>query len=170
MRNIFKPIWPQAKRILILKYNMDYMKRRKIIGLILLIVAAVLSTFFLVPESPKPTEVNPSATAPAEEKINVTFKIVAPEKTQELTVAVSPKSTVYDAMEVLNQEKKLVVVFKTFAGMGAMVETIDGVANDTAANKFWLYYINGQSAQVGISSYVLQPKDVIEWKYEVSQF
>lgn len=111
-----------------------------------------------------------SENVPVVEKINVTFKISALEKTRELSVIVPIKSTVYDAMLLLNQEKKLAVEFKTFAGMGAMVQAIDGVANDTRINKFWIYYINGQSAQVGVSYYIIKPNDLIEWKYENSQF
>ena len=76
----------------------------------------------------------------------------------------------YHALNLLSTEKKLLVEFKTFAGLGAMVQSIDGLANDAAANKFWIYYVNGQSAQVGISSYVIKPNDLIEWKYEANQF
>lgn len=111
-----------------------------------------------------------SEAVPEVEKINVTFKISVLEKTRELTVEVPVKSTVYDAMLLLNQERKLAVEFKSFAGMGAMVQAIDGMANDTRANKFWIYYINGQAAQLGISYYIIKPNDLIEWKYEASWF
>jgi len=34
--------------------------------------------------------------------------------------------------------------------------------------KYWVYYINGEEAQTGISTYLIKPNDTIEWKYEES--
>lgn len=130
---------------------------------------AAVATATIMPSANSVTTSSPIV-VPAVEKINVTFKISTPVKTRELTVAVPTKSTIYDTLLLLNQEKRLAVEFKMFTGMGAMVQAIDDVANDTRANKFWLYYINGQSAQVGISFYTVKPDDLIEWKYEASQF
>ncbi|MBU2542625.1 DUF4430 domain-containing protein [Patescibacteria group bacterium] len=53
-------------------------------------------------------------------------------------------------------------------GMGYFVTEINGTKNDPQAGKYWIYYINGESAKVGISNYIINKGDVIEWKYENS--
>lgn len=52
------------------------------------------------------------------------------------------------------------------AGMGYFVEEINGIKNDPQTGKYWIYYVNNKSAQVGISNYIINRGDVIEWKYE----
>ncbi|MBI5222729.1 MAG: DUF4430 domain-containing protein [Candidatus Magasanikbacteria bacterium] len=75
-------------------------------------------------------------------------------------------ATVLDLMKELQFEHQISFSGKDYPGMGMFVEEINGVKNDNQANKYWIYYINGQSAQVGISNYIIKPNDLIEWKYE----
>lgn len=45
---------------------------------------------------------------------------------------------------------------------------VSEIETASSSSKFaWLYYINGESAQVGADQYALEPGDLIEWKYEV---
>ena len=74
-------------------------------------------------------------------------------------------TTVYDLMTKLKSEGEVSFSGKEYSGMGFFVDEINGVKNDNLAGKYWIYYVNGQSAQVGISNYVLKPNDLIEWKY-----
>ena len=48
--------------------------------------------------------------------------------------------------------------------MGKFIETINGVKGNGDQN--WIYYVNGQKAQVGVSNYKIKPGDVVSWKYE----
>ncbi len=80
---------------------------------------------------------------------------------------VLPGSTVYDLMRHIEQAGKAVFEFKNFGpGLGYRLESIDGKASDYRAKLYWIYYINGKKATVGISNYTLQPHDIITWKYE----
>lgn len=79
---------------------------------------------------------------------------------------IAATSTVYDVMDKLQSQGKFSFKTKEFAGLGYFVEEINGVKQDTKAGKYWIYYINGESAKVGISNYILKPNDIIEWKYE----
>ncbi len=81
---------------------------------------------------------------------------------------ITATSTVYDMMSKLQSQDKFTFKTKEFAGLGQFVEEINGVKNDPQANKYWIYYINGKSAQVGISNYILKLNDLIEWKYETT--
>jgi len=80
------------------------------------------------------------------------------------------KSTVYDALMKLQTDKKISVKMKEFSGLGYFVEEINGLKNDNQANKYWIYYINDQTAKIGISSYILKNNDLITWKYEDEKF
>lgn len=80
------------------------------------------------------------------------------------------KATAYDAMQKLVIDKKISVTMKEFSGMGEFLEEIDGLKNNNQTGEYWIYYINGQSAKMGISTYVLKNNDLITWKYEHAKF
>jgi len=54
---------------------------------------------------------------------------------------------------------------KNFSDLGEFVEEINGMKNDPHAGKYWMYFINGESAKLGISTQIVKPGDLIEWKY-----
>lgn len=101
-----------------------------------------------------------------ENNIVVDFVIALPQETRTLKLNVPKGSTVYDAMKILSREYAVDVQFKEFSSLGAMVQSIGGVANDTRANKFWIYYINGALAKAGVSFIKINSNDVIKWNYE----
>ncbi len=70
-------------------------------------------------------------------------------------------STVYDAIQKSNLDFKT----KTFSGLGEFVEEIGGLKNDKQGGKYWIYFINGETAKLGISTQIVKPNDLIEWKY-----
>lgn len=98
--------------------------------------------------------------------INTTLEING----QKYSVNLPEKSTAYDAMIKLVNDKKITAVFKEFSGLGYFVDEIDGVKTDKNAGKYWIYLLNGKPAQTGISNYILKNNDSITWKYEVPQF
>lgn len=89
---------------------------------------------------------------------------------QKYPLSVPEKSTAYDAMNKLVADKKITAVFNKFSGLGYFVDEIDGIKTDKSQGKYWIYYLNGKPAQLGISQYILKKNDSITWKYEVPQF
>ena len=81
-------------------------------------------------------------------------------------IALIGSSSVYDVMQSFNEVGKIKVDFKDYSGLGYFVDGIDGVKSDTFRAKYWIYYINGAKAQIGISNYILKQNDIITWKYE----
>ena len=75
-------------------------------------------------------------------------------------------SSVYEVMKNLHADGKVTIRFKNYSGLGHFVDGIDGVNSDTFRAKYWIYYINGAKAQIGISNYTLKQNDIITWKYE----
>lgn len=55
---------------------------------------------------------------------------------------------------------------KQHASLGVFVDGLEGVTSDTSAGMYWIYSVNGVKANVGVSSYQIQPGDTITWNYE----
>jgi len=102
------------------------------------------------------------------QRYNIT--IFAGDRTYPLSVTSS--TTVYEAMQLLQIDSRQPFTFsaKNYPGMGYFIEEINGIKNDTKTNTYWIMYVNGQSAQVGASQYILKPNDIITWKYEAAKF
>lgn len=79
---------------------------------------------------------------------------------------VTTTSTALEAMK----NAKLDFKTKTFSGLGEFVEEIGGLKNDPQGGKYWIYFINGESAKLGISTQIVKPGDLIEWNYGNANF
>ncbi|HAT03228.1 MAG TPA: hypothetical protein DCS29_00415 [Candidatus Magasanikbacteria bacterium] len=84
------------------------------------------------------------------------------------TIELKDNMTVYDLMLTLSADSKKPFLFETkeYPGMGHFVESINDLKQNPKEDRYWIYYINGESAKVGISNYIINQGDIIEWKYE----
>jgi hypothetical protein len=73
-------------------------------------------------------------------------------------------SNVIDAMEQIALEGNLKFETRNFLGLGEFIESINGIRNGNG--KYWFLYVNGESASVGASQYILSPGDAIEWRFK----
>ena len=73
----------------------------------------------------------------------------------------------FEALLDAVQSENLEVIYKS-SDFGVLVEEIAGVKN--SKDSFWLYYINGQMAEVGADEYQLKKGDIVEWRYEKPKF
>ena len=48
---------------------------------------------------------------------------------------------------------------------GAYITSICGVSNENTLHNYWMFYVNGERAQVGVSSYQISPNDMIQMRY-----
>lgn len=111
---------------------------------------------------------NPTSSIQIPDQNQIAVTIIINNQTYPLNLP--EKSTAYAAMVQLVADKKITVVFKEFSGLGYFVDEVDGVKTDGQSGKYWIYYLNGKPAQIGISNYILKNNDLITWKYEVPQF
>lgn len=73
-------------------------------------------------------------------------------------------------MRALEKTSDLSFQTRNYGGnLGHFITAIQGKKNNDEPGKYWIYYINDKKATVGISTYILQPHDIIEWKYEESE-
>ncbi len=114
------------------------------------------------------------------EKINIETTDIESAITNPTTLTVSGEEyntefkegmTVYELMQILSASSIKPFMFSGQdygASMGYFVTEINGIKNDPQAGKYWIYYINGESAKIGISNHIINKGYVIEWKYEDS--
>jgi hypothetical protein len=78
------------------------------------------------------------------------------------TLTITDKTTVYDAMQTLASNGELSFEGKQYTGLGFFVTSIGSL--QSGAGKNLMYYVNGEEAGLGVSSYIIKGGDKIEWK------
>jgi len=101
-------------------------------------------------------------------KIFIHVQLLIEDKKYETDVDVG--SSIYDVMKKLRNTQGLLFTTREYSGLGQFVEEINGVREDKQKGIYWLFYVNGQSANIGISNYIIKPNDLISWKYAKAQF
>lgn len=86
------------------------------------------------------------------------------------TLKFNDGDTLINAVDKLTlaSDQPFLYTSKEYAGMGVMIQSINGIKNNPQTNEYWIYYINGASAKIGISNYKLKSGDLIEWKFTTS--
>lgn len=112
-------------------------------------------------------EIKQNETVPPEPPIATAIIYIGDEKT---ILPIGGKTSLYEAMAQLQNESKLTFSGVEYPGLGYFIKEINGVKNDAKEGYYHIYYINGESAKVGISNYIIKPNDIIVWKYEKSKF
>ena len=82
----------------------------------------------------------------------------------DINVHISFKSgiSLYEVMEEAREKKQIDFKGRNYPGLGFFVTDVGSLHEDN--NQNLMYYINGQEAEVGISSYVPQDGDIISWE------
>lgn len=109
---------------------------------------------------------NPAAKT-LREKRTITATITVQGKNYPLTI--SEYSTAYDLMISAKNQRLITLHATPYGDLGYMIDELNGLKNSSGEKKYWIYYINGKKATIGISSYVIHEGDIIEWKYEDSE-
>ena len=97
--------------------------------------------------------------------VYVTLIVLGPAGQQIYPVSIAEGSTV-EAVMTLAQQQGFTMELRSFGGLGAYVKSINGVAEDTHNQMYWIYRINGEKAVMGISSAVVHGDETIQWVYE----
>lgn len=122
---------------------------------ILLIFLAILATGYQYFQKPK--QITPALP----ETFNVTQTIkYSADKTETYLHQTTNNETVFDVLS-----KTVKSVDSKQYDFGVMINSIDSVKSGTD-KKYWVYYVNDQSAQVAADKYILKPNDKIVWSLE----
>ncbi|MFH1255199.1 MAG: DUF4430 domain-containing protein [bacterium] len=146
-------------------------QKNKILILPVVLASAAILIFYGRVNGFLPLKIENIKSAPIAEKSAADdFKVKLEIGGKEYQSEIEQGGTVYDLMKNSQADGKLSFSAKEYAGMGALVEEINGIKNNAETGKFWIFYVNGQPSAVGISSYVLKNNDAISWKYEAYGF
>lgn len=91
--------------------------------------------------------------------VPVVLRVVYDHGNSTIETSVFNGTTVF---ELLNSSHE--ITYTMYPEWGAFIESIDGVANTNET--FWMYYINGTEAPVGVSLYRITESVEIEFRYE----
>lgn len=134
--------------------------KRKYYKIIIVCLAVVL--FFIFSQEQKNDLTPKSANATTREITtnNILIDIIAEDITSR--IALSSGQSLYDALVLAKENKQIVFSGKNYPALGFFVTNIGSLHSGNGKNL--IYYINGQEASVGVSSYFPQNGDVVEWK------
>ena len=143
-------------------------KKFKILILIFLILISIISVFFNIKNQSTKKIINTRNSPPS--SLPRTW---GEEKGGGLTILeingtkyhsqIEGEISIADFMEKLKNEGKISFVEKNYIGMGKFIESINEIKN---GEQNWIYYVNGQKANIGISNYKINQGDIVSWKYE----
>ena len=150
-------------------------KRKILIGILILIILTFFSFYKIFPkqnkiETPSPdspivTKVEKTKPKEIQKEENSTNNTILEINGTKYETEISAPINIDNLMQKLQDEGKIDFKYETYTGMGKFIEEINGVKND---KKNWIYYVNGEKANIGISNYKINPGDVVSWKYENS--
>jgi hypothetical protein len=78
----------------------------------------------------------------------------------------SEGQTLYEAMNQMKDIEQISFEEKDFSGLGSYMYSINGVEENKREGLYWIYYINGKQANIGVSNYILKDGDQIKWQLE----
>lgn len=156
------------------------MQKREKIKIVLMVVTVFLllgSTYFLFSNKVSEqvpiqiTENEAVEKVPVQENTETRPELVVDKNLATLEIngikyqnKIEKNTSVYDFMNKIREKGGLDFKDKTYIGMGKFVEEINGIRGN--GSEFWIYYVNGKKAQIGVSNYRINPGDVVSWKYE----
>lgn len=77
-------------------------------------------------------------------------------------------STLFELLKKADEDKKISFGYKDYGGsLGVFIQSINGV--EGSGETYWQYWVNNAYAQVGVSSYRVNPGDIIMFKLTKSQ-
>jgi ATP:corrinoid adenosyltransferase len=97
-----------------------------------------------------------------EAKQNETIVLIA--GNVKVNLIIYPNQNFYEVLKNKENTEKILFSGKEYSGIGFFITDIADLHSGIGKNL--IYYVNNKEASVGISSYVPQNGDVVEWKLE----
>jgi hypothetical protein len=134
-------------------------KKQKYIVLIVCLVILAFIIFLKAEKAYSPQNNNKGVLPPQTENM-LSATVVIDKETLPLTF--TQGESLYNILLKEKEKNNLSFSGKDYPGMGFFTTDIGTLQSNK--DHYLMYYINGKEAEVGISSYLPQNGDVIEWK------
>ncbi|MFW6110043.1 MAG: DUF4430 domain-containing protein [Patescibacteria group bacterium] len=101
--------------------------------------------------------------------------ILREEEKETATLVIADGDEVLQEIEVSLEKEDTVLALMNRADLdfeyeeyntGVLVTSISGLENNAEEGKYWIYYVDGEKGDSGASDYVVQPDQVIKWRFE----
>jgi len=69
------------------------------------------------------------------------------------------------AFDILEQSFE--IEYDEYAGMGKFITSVNGISSDE--ENYWIFFVNDESADVGVDNYIVQQNDLIEMRFMTSE-
>src|SRR5699024_1707897 len=106
-----------------------------------------------------PAETEETDNAEAEDEVSFTIDILVD---GEAVADLSKEVTADEGMYLLDVMEDTYDIEEN----DGFISSIEGYEQDEADNRYWLYYVNGESGEVGAADYAPEAADQIEWRLE----
>jgi hypothetical protein len=113
----------------------------------------------LMPPKPEVTPVQPGEEVPA---AAISVVIDDGESVATYSGLLSEQATALSVIQALADAGSITLSTKVY-DFGTLVEAING--NENTAERAWIYFVNGQSGDVGADQKQVGVGDTVEWKY-----
>ena len=137
----------------------------------LILVVIIFVAGFLVGQS---VQAPTSLTPPANQAADVSAKKVliglyfAPEQVSFYPIEWREDLTALTATQALAGDNDLAFKTQDYGELGTLITQIGAKVNGDG-NSYWQYWVNKDQVQVAANAYVLQPQDILEWKFTKSE-
>jgi len=96
-----------------------------------------------------------------QETVTVTLNINDGIQVETHSVDLLIGSTAYEAFDAIAELKST-----DYPPYGRMVDSINGIGEDTEDGKYWQYYVDGELAPVGVDFFEIDKQMILEFRYE----
>ncbi len=83
-------------------------------------------------------------------------------------LALKSETTAFDLLKTA-VEKGGVELLYSESEFGVFVEKI-GERKNKDENKYWMYFVNGEMPMIAVDKHIVSPEDIVEFKFEKSNF
>jgi len=145
-------------------------KYLKILIVILLSCILFIFVFSFIKNPSQPPLIKEGINTKIESKVLLpkNIKVTLEVLDKKYDIEVKDNANVFEVMQELQKESPPLNTFnfkyKEHIGLGVFIEEINGIKGGDGS--YWMYYVNGISANVGVSNYKINNGDIISWKYE----
>lgn len=151
------------------------MKPIRLIAKIIIVIAIFFGGFYFgQKQALAPTDGNTSTNAAVTQNQGIKVNLMLDFGNGEIRTFneffVPQNATVFDLLKQVTSQNNLEFAYKDYGDMGALIESINNVTNNSKTNNFWHFWVNNVYSEVGASLYQLKNGDIVEWKYVPNQF
>ncbi len=139
----------------------------------LVVIIALVVGFGLPRIANEPSSTAPLAGEQVAQTLSLEFNLEngADEILKFSDVEINSGENLFDVLLRVTEQEAVEFSYKDFGGeLGIFIESIDNSSQQESKTKWWQYWVNGEYAQVGVSSYLVTAGDDIVFRFSDDQF